>query len=257
MRVLLLGGTTEASQIAKRLAGDDRLAVTLSLAGRTETPAAQPLPTRIGGFGGWEGLARWIEANGIAAVLDATHPYAARISANAKRATEATGARMGSIVRPPWQRQSGDVWIEVDSAEAAVDALGPGPQNVFLALGRLELAAFARAPQHNYVVRSVDRPKGVPLPPRIRSILARGPFEIGSERMLLDSERISVVVSKNSGGAATYAKIAAARERGIPVVMIRRPVKPAGDPLASAEEAILWLHSLRVHERAPGSLRGV
>ncbi len=257
MHVLLLGGTTEASLLAKRLAGDDRFAVTLSLAGRTQKPVAQPLDTRVGGFGGVQGLAEWLHANGIRAVLDATHPYAARISANTRSACATAGVALGSVVRPPWQRQSADTWIDVGSADEAVQAVGTSPRNVFLALGRLELAAFASAPQHRYVVRSIDPPKDISLPPELRLILARGPFEIERERALLAAEKISVIVCKNSGGPATYAKIAAAREQRIPVVMIRRPEKPIGHPVHTIDQAIDWLETVRAHDRAPGSLRGV
>ncbi len=257
MRVLLLGGTTEASLLARRLAGDDRFTVTLSLAGRTQRPAAQPLETRVGGFGGTQGLAEWLHVNGIRAVLDATHPYAAQISANARHACETVGVAHASVVRPPWQRQTCDDWIEVGSTNEAVQAVGTSPRKVFLALGRLELAAFANAPQHRYVVRTIDPPKGISLPPDLRLILARGPFEIEHERALLADERISIVVCKNSGGPAAYAKIEAARERRIPVVMMRRPEKPMGYPVHTIDQAIEWLEAVRAHDPAPGSLRGV
>lgn len=257
MRVLLLGGTTEASALAERLAGDDRFDVTLSLAGRTEKPLHQPLPARVGGFGGAEGLAQWLTENRIDALIDATHPYAARISANAVAATHATGVPLASIMRAPWRAEAGDRWTEVAGAVEAVSALGDAPRRIFLALGRLELAAFAAAPQHNYIVRTIDPPRDIPLPPRMTLIQARGPFKIADEQDLLEREQIAVVVSKNSGGAATYAKVAAARTLGIPVVMIARPEKPHGTPLVDIEEAQTWLEKRLGHERAPGSLRGV
>jgi precorrin-6A/cobalt-precorrin-6A reductase len=256
-RILLLGGTTEASELARRLAHEAEFDVTLSLAGRTLRPQAQPLATRSGGFGGVEGLQRWIEAHGIAAVLDATHPYAVRISANTVAACAAMGIPLGSIVRPPWTKVTGDTWIETSSAEAAARALGEAPRRVFLSLGRLELAAFVQAPQHSYLVRSIDVPAGLPLNERMRLIQARGPFCIEDELELLRREQIDIVVSKNSGGTATYAKIEAARRLGLPVVMLTRPYKPADHPLASVDAAITWLKETTQHHLAPGSLRGV
>jgi precorrin-6A/cobalt-precorrin-6A reductase len=252
MRVLVLGGTTEASALAALLAGDGRFDATLSFAGRTANPRPQPLPTRIGGFGGVEGLARWLRDEKIDAVIDATHPYAARMSANAVAACEVTGLPLGSIVRPAWQRQEDDSWRIVPTAEAAAAALGKSPLRVFLSLGRQELHAFAAAPQHRYVARTIERPDETALPPNIRILQARGPFDRDSEARLLSDQEIDVIVSKNSGGRATYAKIEAARELGLPVVMIARPDKPAGHVLGGPEEALTWLH-----DRAPASRRGV
>ncbi len=241
MRVLILGGTTEASALARLIAGDARFDATLSLAGRTVAPRAQPIATRIGGFGGTEAMARWLRDEKIEAVVDATHPYADQISANAVSACGAVGLPLASIVRPPWTAQPGDNWQSVPSADAAARAIGEISQRVFLSLGRQELGAFASAPQHHYLGRSVDRPQGVALPPDIRILLARGPFAIEAEMRLLRDEKIEVLVSKNSGGDAIYAKIAAARTLGLRVLMIARPDKPVGHPVASAEQAIAWL----------------
>ena len=252
MRVLILGGTTEASALAKLIAGDARFDATLSLAGRTLWPRAQPIATRIGGFGGADALAQWLRDGKIEAVIDATHPYADQISANAVSACRQAHVPLASIVRPPWQAVPGDKWQRVPSTEAAATALGSAGRRVFLSLGRQELAAFTTAPQHHYLARSVDLPQGIALPPDIRFILARGPFERAAEEKLLADEKIDVIVSKNSGGDAIYAKIAAARALGLPVVMIERPDKQAGHPLTSAKEAMAWL----VHE-TPRSPRGV
>lgn len=252
MRVLILGGTTEASALAALIAGDSRFDATLSLAGRTTAPRAQPIATRIGGFGGADAMARWLRDEKIEAVVDATHPYADQISANAVSACRATGLPLASIVRPPWTPQAGDIWQSVASAEAAARAIGETPRRVFLSLGRQELGAFASAPQHHYLGRSVDQPQGVALPPDIRIILARGPFTIEAETRLLRDGKIEVLVSKNSGGDAIYAKIAAARTLGIRVLMIQRPDKPTGHPVASAEEAMAWLG-----QATPRSPRGV
>ena len=252
MRVLILGGTTEASALAKLIAGDVRFDATLSLAGRTTAPRAQPIATRIGGFGGADAMARWLRDEKIEAVVDATHPYADQISANAVSACTTAGVPLASIVRPPWVAQAGDDWQSVADADAAARAIGETPRRVFLSLGRQELGAFANAPQHRYLGRSVDQPQGVALPPDIRILLARGPFAIDAETRLLRGEKIEVLVSKNSGGEAIYAKIAAARTLGVRVLMIERPDKAVGHPLASAEEAMAWLgHAM------PRSPRGV
>jgi precorrin-6A/cobalt-precorrin-6A reductase len=241
MRILILGGTTEASALAQRLAGDTRFEATLSLAGRTSAPRAQPLPTRVGGFGGVEGLARYLREHQIDAVIDVTHPYADQMSANAVAACKQGNVPLASLARPPWQSMPGDKWQTVSSPAKAAAALGPTLRRVFLSLGRLELHAFAAAPQHHYVARIIDPPEQAELPPDLRFIQARGPFDLAAERKLLVDERIEVIVSKDSGGSATYPKIAAARELGLPVIMIERPYKAAGELVASPDEAIAWL----------------
>ena len=251
MRILILGGTTEASALARLLAGDARFETTLSLAGRTIAPKPQPIRTRSGGFGGAEALAHWLRGNATEAVIDATHPYADRISANAVAACATAGVPLVSIVRAAWQQQPGDNWQIVPSADAAAAALGATPRRVFLSLGRLELDAFVQAPQHRYVARLID-PPDVAVPPDIAFLSARGPFDKQAETDLLTAEKIDVIVSKNSGGAATYPKIEAARELGLPVIIIERPHKAAGHAVTSPEEAIAWLGA---HDRA--SLRGV
>ena len=243
MRILILGGTAEASALAKLLAGDNRFQPTVSLAGRTASPATPPIPYRGGGFGGSEGLAIWIKAEGIRAVVDATHPFAARISANAVKAAEAAGVALATVIRPAWTPQKGDRWTSVSTPEAAAAALGPVPRTVFLATGRLELPAFAAAPHHRYIARVIEHPGDVPLPPQIDFIYDRGPFNAAAETRLLADRRAGIVVSKNSGGAATYGKIEAARALGLPVVMIERPDKRALHTVNSAAQAMRWLES--------------
>lgn len=257
MRILILGGTTEASELARLLANDTRLAPTLSLAGRTTAPKQQPLPTRIGGFGGIAGLQAWLRDNQIEAVIDATHPYAAQISRHAVEACAACAVPLGSIVRAPWQREEGDRWIDAATAQAAAIALGDSPVRVFLSLGRLELAAFSTAPRHHYIARMIEQPGDIPLPPDIRFVFERGPFDEAKEQEFLARERIDVIVSKNSGGDATYPKIAAARRLGLPVVMIARPDKPAGVALGDAEQALHWLAAQQAHGTFSVSRRGV
>jgi precorrin-6A/cobalt-precorrin-6A reductase len=251
--VLILGGTAEARQLAERLAERGDLAVTLSLAGRTAAPAPQAVPVRRGGFGGADGLAAHLREQRIDALIDATHPYAAAISANAASAAAIAGVPLLALRRPPWKREAGDDWIEVAIVEDAVGALGIAPRRVFLALGRKELAPFVAAPQHVYLVRSVD-PVDPPLAvPHASYITARGPFTEQQDRALLESHRIEVIVAKNSGGSATYGKIAAARTLRIPVVMLKRPVLPDVASVATIDAVIAWLD----HASAPSTARGV
>jgi precorrin-6A/cobalt-precorrin-6A reductase len=247
MRVLILGGTTEARRLAERLAGRADLTVTLSLAGRTRSPAAQPVPVRIGGFGGVQGLADYLSHERIDALIDATHPYAAVMSSNAAAAAQSAGVRLLALRRPAWMAVAGDRWIDVPDVEAAAVALGRAPRRVFLTLGRKELTPFASAPWHYYLVRSVD-PVDPPLAvPSVTYVTGRGPFSEDDDRALLEAERIEVVVAKNSGGSATYGKIAAARALGLPVIMLRRPTLPEVTTLPQAtsvesvEEAVAWL----------------
>ena len=252
MRVLILGGTTEASRLATLIAGDPRFDAILSLAGRTSAPRAQPLRTRTGGFGGAAALAQWLSDEKIEAVIDATHPFADQISANAVAACRKAGVPLASIVRPQWRREASDRWQSAPSAEAAAIALGDTPRCVFLGLGRQELSAFARAQQHHYIARVIESPEASPLPRHLTLLQARGPFDRDAEIKLFKDEKIDVVVSKNSGGSATYAKIEAARMLRLPVIMIARPNKPAGHAVAGPEEAVAWL----AHE-ASRSPRGV
>ena len=257
MRVLILGGTTEASDLAHRLADDRRFEMTLSLAGRTANPRMQPVRMRVGGFGGAEGLAAWLQQEEIEAVIDATHPYADQISSNAVTACERLSIPLASILRPSWQPQAGDSWLTVASAEAAADALGQRPRRVFLSLGRLELGAFAKNPHHHYIARTIEPPDNAALPPDLRLMFDRGPFDKLAETTLLEREKIDVLVSKNSGGAATYAKIEATRELGIPVVMIARPLKLSGHAVETATAAVNWLEQRFAHRATSCSARGV
>ncbi len=248
MRLLSLGGTTEAGALAAALAGRVDIAAVLSLAGRTAHPAPSAIPQRIGGFGGAEGLRAYLEAARIDALVDATHPFAAQMSRHASQACDAARIPLLVFTRPPWERQSGDRWIDVGTMEAAAQALGAKPRHVFLTQGRSQLAAFARAPQHRYVARAIERPADIDALPLHRLILARGPFRLADEQALMREENIEFVVSKNSGGAATYAKIEAARLLGLPVVMLRRPPKPPVAQAARLDEVLAWIEA---HRAAP------
>ena len=244
LSVLILGGTTEASALARQVAGDPRLAPILSFAGRTTNPRPQPIATRTGGFGGIDGLVRFLRDEAIEAVIDATHAYADQMSAHAVAACRETGVPLASLVRPEWQPEAGDRWQVVPSFDTAARALGAMPRRVLLSLGRQDLHAFAVAPQHHYIARLIERPERADLPPDLRLVQARGPFDREAELRLLTEERIDVMVSKNSGGDATYAKIEAARALGLPVVMVTRPHKPAGHILTDVGHTIAWLHDL-------------
>jgi precorrin-6A/cobalt-precorrin-6A reductase len=252
-RILILGGTTEARGLAEHLAPRRDLAVTLSLAGRTANPVAQPVPVRSGGFGGAEGLAAYLVRERIDLLIDATHPYAAIMSAHATEAARSTGVLLLALRRPPWIAVAGDRWIDVTDGRAAVRALGETPRRVFLALGRNDLAPFVAAPQHFYLVRSVD-PVEPPLAvPQARYLTGRGPFSQADEHALLETQNIEIVVCKNSGGAATYGKIAAARALGRTVVMLRRPALPAAPAVATIADALAWID----HGHAPSAARDV
>jgi precorrin-6A/cobalt-precorrin-6A reductase len=238
--VLILGGTTEARELGLALQSRD-LVTTISLAGRTAAPAAQPAPVRRGGFGGAEGLAEYLRVNKIDFLVDATHPYAETISMNAVEAASRANTRILALRRPPWTPVDGDMWIDVADAEDAVRALGKLPRRVFLGVGRQELAPFAAAPQHYYVVRSVD-PVEPPLDvPQAHYILARGPFTEPEDKAVFESHSVDAVVAKNSGGDATYSKIAAARSLGIPVFMFKRPPVPDCPTVGTVAEAVAWL----------------
>lgn len=225
-RILILGGTTEARQLAGKLARRGDFSVTLSLAGRTESPVAQGVPVRVGGFGGAAGLAAHLRQEHVDLLIDATHPYAARISANAAEAASQAGVPILALRRPGWEPIAGDRWTLVDNVAEAARALGTAPRRVFLAIGRQEAGAFEAAPQHSYLIRSVDPVEPKLAVPDALYLLARGPFPEWDERALLEKYGIDAIVSKNSGGEATYGKIAAARALGIQVVMIRRPALP-------------------------------
>lgn len=243
-KILILGGTTEARQLAERLAPRGDLVVVLSLAGRTINPVDHPVPVISGGFGGAQGLAAHLAANGIDLLVDATHPYAARMSANAAEASAAANVPLVALRRPAWERMEGDRWTEIAGSEEAVAALGDAPRRVFLALGRQEIAAFEAAPQHAYVIRSVDPvepPLGVP---NASYLLARGPFAEADERALLEAHRIDAIVAKNSGGSATYGKISAARALGIELFLFARPALPAVPTVATVDEAIAAIDHL-------------
>ncbi len=242
MRVLILGGTTEASAIAQALAGDARFAPVLSLAGRTRAPVPPPIPWRVGGFGGVAGLAAYLHRERVDALVDATHPFASRIKASA---AQMDVPRL-CVLRPPWVAQPGDRWVEVPDMATAATALGANPRRVFLTVGSGDLAAFG--PPHHYLVRAVDPPANAPDGAAI--VTARGPFTEADDRALMQAHAIDSLVTKNSGGIAVAGKLAAARALGVIVVMVARPPPPEGGTVPDAAGALAWLH-------AQAALRGV
>ncbi len=223
MRLLILGGTTEASALARQVIGWADLDPILSLAGRTLNPAESPIPHRTGGFGGVDGLKSYLADEKIDVVVDATHPFAAQMSAHAAQACREMNLPIALFTRAAWRPVTGDRWTLVADMAAAASALGAEPRRVFLTVGGLQLAAFAEAPQHHYLVRTIDPPEAAAALPDHRLILARGPFAVEDEVALMQAERIDVLVTKNSGGKATAAKLAATRELGIEVIMVERP----------------------------------
>ncbi|WP_207458898.1 cobalt-precorrin-6A reductase [Azospirillum sp. SYSU D00513] len=250
MKALILGGTTEAMALSRLLAGHAAVAATVSLAGRTKRPVLPPLPTRIGGFGGVEGLKAYLTEEGIRAVVDATHPFADGMSANAATACRALGLPLLVLTRDPWVPGPEDRWIGVPDMEAAAEAVRPLGPSIFLTVGRQELEPFEAVPEKNYLIRAVDPPDPMPALPNHRLLLDRGPFTLEGELALLDGHRIGALVSKNSGGRATEAKLAAARARGIPVVMVERPRGNGVPETHDPAEALRWLEGLAGHAGA-------
>jgi precorrin-6A/cobalt-precorrin-6A reductase len=238
--VLILGGTTEAAALACELAARGLPAIT-SLAGRTRDPAPLPGETRIGGFGGVDGLAAYLEDHAVAVLVDATHPFATQISANAVAAAERTGTSRMRLERPAWEPRPGDDWKEVASEKEAADAL-PAGARAFLALGSQHIAPFARRMDVHFVVRMINPPESALRLPDHELVIAKA-GSVDTEAALLRDKSITHLVCRNSGGEASYAKIAAARVLGIPVVMIRRPAQPAPPVAATVEEAMAFIES--------------
>ncbi|TRU65889.1 MAG: cobalt-precorrin-6A reductase [Microcystis aeruginosa Ma_QC_Ch_20071001_M135] len=224
-KVLILGGTGEAAALAAKIAAIPGIDAIASLAGRTREPITLTTPSRRGGFGGATGLANYLRQERIDCLIDATHPFAAQISFNAAQAASDCGIPRLILSRPAWEKVSGDNWIEVENNQA----------------GRQELASYAHLNNIWFLMRMIDPPAADAIVPVGKLLLARGPFSLQSERSLLQEYKIGAIVSKNSGGDATYAKIIAARELGIIVVMIQRPPVPEGEKVADVKSVLAWL----------------
>jgi len=226
-----------------RAVADQGLDAVFSYAGRVATPKAQPLPTRVGGFGGVDGLVHYLGEHNITHVVDATHPFAAQMSWNAYHACDQAGVSLVALSRPAWQAQAGDQWRNVEDVEGAVAALAGPAKRVLLALGKQNVPAFAAQPQHHYVLRLVDDPVVPPAVPNYTVVVSRGPFDVVGDRALMERYGVEVVVCKNSGGVGAEAKLTAARELGLPVVMIDRAPLPPRKEVATGAAVLDWIRA--------------
>lgn len=246
-RVLILGGTNEAVDLATRLHEMDGLEVISSLAGVTTKPRLPEGTVRWGGYGGADGMADYLRDQDISAVIDATHPHAAQISRHAEQAGEATGVSVLHLTRALWTPVIGDVWHLVKNAGEAAEWLAtsslPDGARVLLTIGRSDLGAFAKANRLRFIARSIEAPDSDAAAIVDRVILERGPFSLQSERRLLAENDFACLVAKNSGGASSYPKIQAARERGLPVVMIQAPPPPGGHIVHAPADAVAWIEA--------------
>jgi precorrin-6A/cobalt-precorrin-6A reductase len=239
-RLLIIGGTAEARALAEACAPRPELSVITSLAGRTRAPQDLPGEVRVGGFGGADGLARFLRARTIDRVIDASHPFAEQIGRHAAAACEAAGIPRLRLLRPPWRRRPGDRWIEVADLTEAARRLPELGRRAFLSVGHKDLAAFAGLSDVWLLIRTIEPPKPLPLDQALW-LQGRGPFSVDAELALLCAHGIDVLVTKASGGDATYAKLAAARALGLPMLMLRRPPPPPGPLVRTVAAALAWL----------------
>jgi precorrin-6A/cobalt-precorrin-6A reductase len=243
-RLLIIGGTDEARRLAAAVHG--RIDTISSLAGRVNAPRLPVGEVRIGGFGGPDGLAAWLRAEHVTMIVDASHPFAVRMTDSAVKAAESTGLPLLLLRRPGWTPEPGDDWRWAATLEEAAERLPRIGSRAFLTTGRRSLPAFAYLDDVWFLARSVDTPEP-PFPRRMEVLLSRGPYTREGELVLLRAHRIDVVVTKDSGGAMTSAKLTAARELGLPVVVVRRPPPPPGIRTASTVgEAVTWLNRILI-----------
>jgi precorrin-6A/cobalt-precorrin-6A reductase len=245
MRLLILGGTAEASALGRHIAARRDIDPVLSFAGRTQNPTPPPIPFRVGGFGGVAGLTSYLSDRRIDIVIDATHPFADQMSRNAVAACGALALPIAGLTRPAWRERDEDRWTRVTDMAGAVRALGMRRRRVFLTIGGVQLAAFARAPQNHYLIRTIDPPDALRVLPSHRLILARGPFSVEDEITLMRGERIDTLVTKNSGGRATGAKIEAARALGIEVIIVERPAPEDYPAFETVQDVLAWAEAQR------------
>ncbi len=241
MRVLILGGIKDAAELTAKVATIPGIEAIASLAGRTHNPSIPVGNVRIGGFGGVAGLVDYLRQMQIDLLIDATHPFANQISFNAAAAAREVGVPHLMLIRPPWQKVSGDRWIEVENTKTAAATLENQVQRVFLTVGRQELSNFAYLQEIWFLMRMIDPPNSDAVIPPGMILCDRGPFALDNERKILTYHNIDTIVSKNSGGDATYAKVIAARELGLKVVMVNRPATPPGEQVTDVDAALAWL----------------
>lgn len=240
VRVLILGGTTESRALAVALGAVQGIETITSLAGRVAEPILPVGRTRIGGFGGPDALAVWLRDNAIDVVVDATHPFASTIGAHAEQATREASVALLVLTRPPWTAGEGDRWTSVASLPDAASAITPGSR-VFLTTGRQGVHHFASVDHSWFLVRAIDPPTG-PVPPHMTLHLNRGPFDVDHEAMMLADNRIDLLITKNSGGDMTRAKLDAARAASIPVIVVDRPARTGSAPTVfDIAAAVDWL----------------
>jgi precorrin-6A/cobalt-precorrin-6A reductase len=242
-RLLILGGTGDAIALAARAAELPGLTVVSSLAGRTRNPRAPEGDLRVGGFGGPDGLAEYLRDSEIGLVIDATHPFAIQITANAIAACDGAARPLLALRRPEWLREAGDRWVEVDTVADAAEVVGDQGRRAFVTVGRGEIGPFEGRADLWFLVRLMEVGDGSLDISDGEIVIARGPFEIEGEKRLMRDHRIDCLVTKNAGGDATYAKIAAARAIGLPVVMVRRPPLPDIEGVETIDAAINWLEA--------------
>ncbi len=253
-QILLLGGSSEAFTLAQTLEQHPRFKVISSLAGRTSLPRKPVGKYRTGGFGGLDGLISYLQTNSIEAIIDATHPFASKMSQTANQAALTTNIPILHLWRPAWQKKPDDNWIEVNTMQEAATALKTDHSPAFLTIGRLELAPFLSRPDLDFLVRAIEPPKKSEQktqltpqgqeqdwPENFTFIYAKGPFCYEQEQSLIQKHNIKTIVTKNSGGPAAYAKLDVARALKLPVIMVNRPPKPNGPTVATPDEAITWL----------------
>ncbi|QDH17754.1 cobalt-precorrin-6A reductase [Swingsia samuiensis] len=244
MAILILGGTTEANQLVNTLQNSSHK-IFLSLAGITSQPTLPPsCHPHIGGFGGVAGLCSFITQHDITAIIDATHPFAQQISTNATLSAQRMNIPLLRIERPQWFPQKGDNWLSIPTFMDVIQHLGKTSKNVFLTTGRKDLAAFCQAPQHHYVLRSIEPPTSNALPPQTTLLLSKPPFTLENEQKLMRSYNIDFLVTKNAGSNATKAKLEAAKNLNIPVIMIERPQLPEAQVVSTVEHARKWVSHL-------------
>ncbi len=256
--ILILGGSSEAFNLAEKLENHASYHPISSLAGRTSVPRKPAGTYRTGGFGGVDGLAYYIKQETISAIIDATHPFAQKITTNASSAANQTNCPIIHISRPPWQKEKGDNWIEVDTMQEAAEKITPSHSPCFLTIGRLELSAFLNRTDIEFLCRAIEPPKSTdPIkqniripknedqwPENFRFIYAKGPYDYENEISLIKQQNIQSIVTKNSGGDKAKAKLDVARDLDIPVVMIKRPSPLKGMTVETTNEALTWLKTI-------------